>query len=280
MALDKQVHIYSVDTSAFYNEKEMEIHKHLNVLYSLKKDGKLKCKNEIKCVKNELYEEFNKNKTIRKLNPKAINNYNIVSVFESVLTRTLKLEINNLYNDIIIVRTYFFDIIKDIILNGFMYNNEKYVCFTASAGQIRTKKTVFIKESLLNEHMNELMCGLTIEYINNNGGMNINKFLSYLALCNSATDIWDDFDISKSIVVEDMETMVNGVVDFIDDKTYEITRKKMDIPICHTDGCGMILPKKSKKSMMVRIANLLDVICPQARLNINQPSSVRMLFTH
>jgi len=262
MALDKQVHIYSVDTSAFYNEKEMEIHKHLNVLYSLKKDGKLKCKNEIKCIKNELYEEFNMNKIIRKLNPKAINNYNIVSVFESVLTRNLKLEVNKLYDDIIIVRAYFFDIIKDIILNGFIHNNEKYVCFTASAGQIRTKKTVFIKESLLNKHMNELMCGLTIEDINNLGGMNVNKYLAYLALCNSATDIWDDFDISKSIVVEDMETMVNGVVDFIDDKTYEITRKEMDIPICHTDGCGMILPKKSKKSMMVRLPWVKGLLVP------------------
>ena len=262
MALDKQIHIYSVDTSAFYNDKEMEIHKHLNVLYSLKKEGKLKCSNEIQCVKEELYEEFSKNKDVRKINSKSINTYNIVSVFESVLTRTLKLEINNLYEDIIIVRAYFFDIIKDIILNGFMHKDVKYVCFTASAGQIRTKKTVFIKESLLNKHMKELMCGLTIEDINNTGGMNINKYLAYLALCNSATDIWDDFDINKSIVVEDMETMVNGVVDFIDDKTYEITRKEMDIPICHTDGCGMILPKKSKKSMMVRLPWVKGLLVP------------------
>ena len=28
-----------------------------------------------------------------------------------------------------------------------MYNGEKYVVFTASAGQIRVKKVVFIKES-------------------------------------------------------------------------------------------------------------------------------------
>ena len=49
------------------------------------------------------------------------------------------------------------------------------------------------------------MCGLSIESINEQGGMNINKFLAYLALCNSATDEWKNFDIDKSIVVDDME---------------------------------------------------------------------------
>ena len=50
-----------------------------------------------------------------------------------------------------------------------------------------------------------------------------------------------------------METMVTGVVDFIDDKTYEITRKKMNISINHTDGAGMVLPRKSEKNFMVRL---------------------------
>ncbi|GJM68144.1 hypothetical protein HMSSN036_03600 [Paenibacillus macerans] len=69
------------------------------------------------------------------------------------------------------------------------------------------------------------MCGLSTAKINNNGGVNINKYLAYLALCNSATDPWDDFDINKTIVVADMETKVNCVVDFIDEKNYEIKRK-------------------------------------------------------
>ena len=60
------------------------------------------------------------------------------------------------------------------------------------------------------------MCGLTIEKINEKGGINPNKFLSYLALSNSATDPWNDFDIDKSIVVEDFETNVQGEVDYID----------------------------------------------------------------
>ena len=90
---------------------------------------------------------------------------------------------------------------------------------------------------------------------------NINKFLAYLALCNSATDEWVDFDIRKAIVVEDMETIVNGEVDFIDDVTYEITRKKMGIPVCHTDGCGILLPCISQKSFMIRLPWLKGLLC-------------------
>ena len=57
------------------------------------------------------------------------------------------------------------------------------------------------------------------------------------------------FDITKTIVVDDFETMVNGVVDFIDDKTYEIKRVSKDIPITHTDGCGMVLPSVNQKTL-------------------------------
>lgn len=208
---------------------------------------------EIKNSKEKLYKLFSRNHGIRTLRRESVNDRNIISVFDSTLTRTMKIPENTISKDIMIVQTYFFDVIEDIILDGYIFKNEKYICLTASAGQIRTKKTVFIKESVWNEHHNTLTCGLSIEDINSKGGVNINKYLAYLALCNSATDEWKEFDITKSIVVEDMETMVEGVVDLIDDKTYEIKRTKMDIPINHTDGCGMILPRKSKKNMMVRL---------------------------
>ncbi len=281
ISLDKQIYIYSVDTSAFYNDNEMKIHRRLNKNFLLKNHLK-KIKKKSKSVNNEeklnnhlrstnkrinkikdkLYLEFTMNDGIRRLDEKALRKKNIISVFDSVLTRTLGYAWDDITKDIIVVQTYFFDILEDIILNGFMYDDDKYICFTASAGQIRTKKTVFIKESVFLTHQNSLMCGLTIEKINKQGGVNINKYLAYLALCNSATDIWKDFDINKTIVVEDMETDVRSLVDFIDDKTYEITRKDMDIPITHTDGCGMILPRRSKKSMMVRLPWIKGLLVP------------------
>lgn len=74
--------------------------------------------------------------------------------------------------------------------------------------------------------------------------MNPNKYLAYLALNNSATDVWKDFDIDKAIVVDDFETDVPGLVDYISDITYEIERKEMGATIPHMDGCGIMLGEK------------------------------------
>jgi hypothetical protein len=259
----------------------MKIHRKLNKTYRFRSDLKKllekadddDCKEKlkkhitranqrVKRLKDLLYIEFSKNTSVRNLNEVALHKRNIISVFDSVLTRTLGMKQNVLSEDILVVQTYFFDILKDIIINGFLLRGEKYVCFTASAGQIRTKKTVFIKESIWLKYQNSLTCGLTTEHINEKGGVNINKYLAYLALCNSATDAWTDFDINKAIVVEDMETLVHSEVDFIDEQTYEIDRKEMDILINHTDGCGMILPRRSKKSMMVRLPWIKGLLVP------------------
>ena len=207
----------------------------------------------IRLLKQELVSLLGSNKDVRTLRDEFIVDRNVISVFESMLTRTLGMETGGLYDDFMVVRTYYFDVLEDLIINGFLYNGERYVCFTASAGQIRTKKTVFIKERVWLEHQRTLMCGLTTDHINDTGGININKYLAYLALCNSATDPWPDFDIKKTIVVEDMETMVSGLVDFIDHSTYQIERCVMDVPIVHTDGCGMVLPGYCKHNTMIRL---------------------------
>lgn len=207
----------------------------------------------IKLLKGELLKLLQMHRATRELRSEYVVDKNVISVFESMLTRTLGMKTGNLYDDFMVIRTYYFDVIEDLILNGYIYNGERYVCFTASAGQIRTKKTVFIKERVWKENQKTLMCGLTVDSINERGGININKYLAYLALCNSATDPWEEFDITKSIVVDDMETMVRGTVDFIDHRTYTTERKVMDIPITHTDGCGMVLPSCNAKNTMVRL---------------------------
>lgn len=204
-------------------------------------------------LKNELKDKLESHSGIRILDSRALSPKNVISVFESAMTRVFGFEKDQLYDDVIVVRAYYYEVLKDIIRDGFLHNGERYVVFTASAGQIRTKRTVFVKESLLEKHRLTLMCGLTIDHINELGGVNVNKYLAYLALSNSATDIWEGFDIDKSIVVEDFETLVNGTVDYIDGTTYEITRREMGVPITHTDGCGMMLPSVSWKNMMVRL---------------------------
>lgn len=233
--------------------------------------------------------EDNKN-IVRNLNPKYLTPWNEISLFESDLSRTLGFEIDELTKDLFVIKVFRSEIMNQLVKNGFIYLNEKYIILTSSAGQIRTKKIVFIKESTLNKFTNTLMCGLTIKAINNSEehGMNINKFLSYLALINSATDPIEGFDIDRAIVIDDFETMVNGEVDYIDktlesetkkvknEKTGEIEevveefwqladkpiRQKMDVPITHSDGCGWVLPSVKSKNFMLRLPWMKGLLTP------------------
>jgi hypothetical protein len=204
--------------------------------------------------KNEFKKEFDKiihnNKNIkRELDEEYLKEYNQISIFDSALTRTLGIETNALSMDILVVRVYHYDIMYSLIHNGFTYSNEndeneKYIFFTASAGQIRQKKILMMKESVYEKFEKTFMCGLTKEDINKLGGINTNKFLSYLALNSSGTDeiitcveeILEDeieldkedkatvaqeikgFNIDRCIVIPDFETEVEGIVDYIEKK--------------------------------------------------------------
>ena len=174
----------------------------------------------------------------------------IISVFDSAFTRMIGAKQDELTEDFMVIQVYYFDIIKDLIYNGFEYKGEKYIYFTSSAGQIRTKKTVFVKESVWKEYEKTIMCGLTIDSINEKGGNNPNKHLAYMALTNSATDVWEEFDIDKTIVINDFETNVYGTYDLVDDEDYTVKRISDYVPIEHTDGAGMMLPIMGKNRMV------------------------------
>lgn len=228
--------------------------------------------NELKLYARDLNrileDEMTKSK-IRELSSKALTSYNQVTLFDNSLSRAMKIGNNELVMDMIIVRAYHYKVLEQLIKYGFIYRTKddeikKYRVFTASAGQIRTKKVIFIDEDKWNQYEKTLMCGLTVKDINDSSekGCNINKFLAYLALCNSATDEIRDFNIERSIVIDDFETLVNGTVDYIDNKTFEVTRKKMDIPIPHSDGCGWVLPSVNKKNFMIRLPWVKGLVTP------------------
>ena len=188
----------------------------------------------------------------RHVRPEALSPFNIISIFDSALTRAIGMSTTDLNDELVVVKVYYFGVAENIIKRGFYMNGEHYIFFSASAGQIRTKKFVAIKESAYQRVEMTLTCGLTIDRINAQGGININKYLAYLALCNSATTPWVRFPIEHTIVIEDFETNVPGVVDHINPQTFEITREQMDVPIPHTDGCGMMLPSISRRNFMLR----------------------------
>lgn len=220
---------------------------------------------------------YNKKIELRELRKNELNDNNIISVFESSLTRIIGIKKDELTDALIVVQVYYFDVFKDLSFYGFMYNGEKYRYFTSSAGQIRKKKAVFIKESVWNEVEKTVMCGLTIDKINSKGGNNVNKHLAYMALANSATDQWNDFDIDRCIVVDDFETNVPGEFDFIDETDYSIERKTGTVPITHTDGAGMILPSVMTKNTMFRapwVKGLLGVFDFKKFIEVNNCSPI------
>ncbi len=240
----------------------------MNIKMKFIKDTKIGVKyNKVNFMKNGykrlLLKEFNKNIDIKREITKDLKPKNKIAMFESSLSRALGLnntiENNEFTENLIIIRVYFYEVFQNIIMNGFYYKGEKYVLWSASAGQIRTKKCVFIKESIYKKIYNKINCGLTLKKINKvrnifkNGvktkskGCNKNKYLAYTSLTSTASELWEDFDIDKSIVVDDFETIVKGVVDYIDYDKYDdnnlwsIERKEMDVTIPTMDGCGISL---------------------------------------
>lgn len=276
MPLNKFVYINSIGTDAFYEPDEQAVHKRLLRLYAAKSKNKDRLAGKskpwdgswrvsalnriINVEKGKLTELLDKRAAdgcVRHLRHDALSDRNVINLFESSLTRALDVKPLTLTYDIMVINVFFFQVFENIVKQGFMFNGEKYVFLTASAGQIRTKRSLFIREAAFKRIEPRLMGGLTVNDINEQGGMNENKFLAYLALTNSATDVWEDFDIDKAIVVDDWETAVPGLVDHIDGETYEIKREQTDTVIPHMDGCGIMLDGPTRMVRLPFVKGLL-----------------------
>ncbi|MBU9724141.1 MULTISPECIES: hypothetical protein [Bacillaceae] len=271
--LSKQVFIYSISTDSFMSAEEQSIHNQIMKFRGYK--NKLKkytvdCKRRkkfinthINSLQGELKRMLDTNTNIRTLRQDTLNDYNKISQFESVLVRTLGITENETTTDIIVIRAYHYSIFKSIVENGFITESgEEYQYFTSSAGGIRNKKSVFIKKDVLKAIQNPLLAGLTVDRINNNGGMNVNKWNAYTALTMTASIPFENFNIDECVVVNDFETLVTGEVDHIDSKTYEIVRGERAVLIPHTDGAGICLPSVSDKAIQIRMPYFKGLLIP------------------
>jgi len=240
--------------SATDDYKELnEQMKELVRIKELKTEGAHKSKAELKrLIENRVNQNIKTNGKDHKniLDESTLSPASVISVFESNLSRIIGAKTDEFTDDLITVQIYYFELFRDLAYFGFWYKGNHYVYFSSSAGQIRRKKAVFIKESTWLRCQQTIMCGLTVDKINEKGGCNANKYLAYLALQNSATDVWEEFDIDKSIVIDDFETSVLGTFDNIDDVTYKVERITNSVTITHTDGAGIMLPKLGPNRMV------------------------------
>lgn len=254
MALTSQVFIRSVGTDAFYDSEEMRLHDLMCKLHKLKLNTKdeFKKKSASRLLKkykeklNSMLTAKSKMKPLRELQATAMTDRNTISLFESALTRACEIQTNQLTDLLLQVEFYFYQVMKDLIGQGFNYNGKHYVYFSSSAGSIRKHRGLFIEEQTFKKIYNKLTCGLTVEKVNELGGCVVNKWLAYLALSSSATDVWEDFDIDKAIVCEDLEIPVSGMMDYINATDYSITRKNTNVDIPLNDGVGMMLKGRTR----------------------------------
>jgi len=209
---------------------------------------------EMKKIKNELDIIIENFTGVRELSELALTQKRIIAQFESAFTRALEIDNDNNTptTDFMIVQVYEYAIMDSLVKKGFDYNGERYRYVFSSAGQVRTKKLVFLNEAKYSKIKDKLTSGLTIEDINKNGGISINKYLAYSALCNSSSVKWEGFDIDKAIVVDDFKfTMKDKEVDYIG-SDYEVTRKCMQVTNEVMDGCGVMLPSISDTNIQFR----------------------------
>lgn len=183
-----------------------------------------------------------------------------IAEFASDESRAMGLSNGEVTFDKIVVKWKSLDMLKQIVDYGFCVpilhedgsvENKHFRFATASAGQLRTDKIQMLSDTAWDKIHDHLFCGLSYEEINRRGGINVNKLMAYIALESSATDPWPELDIDRVIVVNDVETSVSGLVDYINND-YTIERGIKTTDIKHTDGCGMMLPSVSRRNFMIR----------------------------
>lgn len=192
-----------------------------------------------------------------------------IAEFESEESRLMDLKTNEITFDKIIVKWKSTDILRQIVLHGFVVpilnedgsvTEKKFRFHTASAGQLRTDKIQCLSEEMWEKIHETLECGMDWKTLNSKNGINVNKLLAYTALPSSATERWD-MDIDRCIVIKDFEAPVTGVMQYIK-PDYTMETGERTVSINHCDGIGMMRPDVSSINFMVRGPYLKGLLTP------------------
>lgn len=258
-----RVRIYKFNSFKAFTEKENEIRdsKEKNNNDLLKQ---ISSNTNIRSISNKhLYYE-DKNGTIKE------NEKYQIAIFESDIVRLALKERGEtkadyqLLDEIIYMEVFHNDIMWQILCDGIMIADKEYMLYSATTGQVRNTTVTLLRKDFFENNKGALLVGLTPEYINHEyGGMNVGKYLSYTALPLSSSVLPEkEIDIDRCILVKGLETVITDKVKYIDiqedengqhyvaDTPKEYIEK--NIPIEHTDGAGMFLPRELPSSCQIR----------------------------
>ena len=243
----KMVRIYKIPTHKFFTEEENECYKR---------------------KKSDVEDLIKENTEIRSASKKELYKKNIIAIFENDIVRLALKDRNEtkpdmqLLDEIVFVEVYHLDILRQIIKNGCNIDDKRYIFFAATTGQQRNQTVVLIRCDFYLKHKRNITCGLDIDRINNSGGQNAGKHISYNALIlSTSVPFKNKIDLDRCIVVKGLETVVDELVKYLDVDKMEVLKGYIHytdkngnkgIKIEHTDGAGMFLPGEQPKSFQVR----------------------------
>lgn len=193
-----------------------------------------------------------------------------IAEFSSEESRAMGLSDRQITFDKIIVKWRSVDLLRQITMNGFNMDilqpdgsvvTKHYSVITASAGQLRTNRVQCVSDEMWEHIKVRLECGLDWDAINQKGGVNVAKYMAYLALSCSATDPWPEMDIDRCIVIPDFEAPVRGTMKKIN-PDYSSEVGEYEVMINHFDGAGVMLPSVSKRNFMTRGPWLKGLLTP------------------
>lgn len=227
-----------------------------------------------------LLEEIAKNKDIRSIDRKYLyyndkegkekeNERYQIAVFEGDIVRLALKERKEakadyqLLDEIVYIEIFHNDIMWQILKDGILIADKKYILYSATTGQVRNTTVTLLRKDFFDNNKDALMVGLSVEYINGQGGMNVGKYLAYTALPLSSSVLPEkEIDIDRCMLVKGLETSVRGMVKYIDIQPDQNGQHyvadtpdgfiEKDIPIEHTDGAGMFLPGELPSSCQIR----------------------------
>lgn len=266
------VRIYKLNSFKAFTEKENEIW-------------------EDKNKKNiDLLNEIRKTTCIRKIHSKNLfytdksgkvkeNERYQIPVFEGDIVRLvlrdrgeIKAEYQ-LLDEIVYMEIFHNDIMWQIIRDGIIIADKKYILYSATTGQVRNTTVTLLQKDFFERNKGALLVGLSVESINEKGGMNVGKYLSYTALPLSSSILPEkEIDIDRCMLVKGLETVVKDMVKYVDiredengqhyvaDTPEEYIEK--DILIEHTDGAGMFIPGELPSSCQIRSGFLKGAMFP------------------
>lgn len=288
--LQDQIWLMTLNGTDFFDDEELSLIQQISNIKDASEEGTT----QRKALQEELDRRIASHKGVpRKVNPNAVltrpaldEGKTAISWYDLKLTRRIAefcseesrifgLNPKDITYDKIVVKWKYLNILEQLVMDGFYMDvlqddgtveEVYYIIHTASAGQLRTQKVQALRATLYKKCRNTLECGLSEEAINNHGGINYNKYMSYKALCSSATERWLDdtgqpFNIDRCIVVPDFEAPVTGIMKYIrGDYTSEVGERT--VMINHFDGAGMMLPKVMSRNVMCRGPWLKGLLTP------------------